>query len=69
MPVPKTMCQYCEDVAEREYCSVCHKVLIKICLACHNELFHNAIENQNFNIGGNRRCSLNSVDKDHDAYN
>lgn len=65
-------CLACGDEFRLYECEKCKEnkklPLLGYCLECHLELRHDTIQNQNIHIVGGINGSLNSGDKDPDAY-
>lgn len=62
-------CLSCGDSFDGWECEACNEKITTHCEGCHNEKKHGKITNQNIHICGGGSGSLNSIDKDHDAYN
>ena len=63
-------CKHCKEARgklERPRCPICDKPLTDQCLACHQEIHHGVIRNQNIHIVG-RGGGQNGLDRDPDAF-
>lgn len=59
-------CKHCDDIVASWLCDRCGKQRIDQCKACHEELAHGVIKNQNIHVVGSH--SAGSANDDPDAF-